>query len=149
MSKKIKRMIYIVCTLWFVVFAQIVITKVYVKKHDVTQAFARNQLVVEESSTQVEDICQKGGLLKGSISGKLTQEQKQRIVKSMFGQEGGTCLYEKETDGYYVAYGFTGGIPLRKQVGGMNINMNIAITYDENEDKSIVYFGVPVIRGDF
>ncbi len=149
MSKKIKGMIYIVCTLWVVVFAQIIITKVYVQKHDVTQAFARNQLVVEESSIAVKDVCQKGGMMKGTIPGKLTSEQKQQIVKNMFGYEGGSCLYEKENDGYYVAYGFTSGIPMLKQVAGMNINMNIAITYDETKDKSIVYFGVPVIRGDF
>ncbi len=149
MSKKIKGMIYIVCTLWMVVFAQIIITKVYVQKNDVTQAFARNQLVVEESSTPVQDVCQKGGVLKGTISGKLTTAQKHQIVQNMFGYEGGNCLYEKETDGYYVAYGFTSGIPMLKQVAGMNINMNIAITYDETEDKSVVYFGVPVIRGDF
>lgn len=149
MRKKVKRMIYIVCMLWVVVFAQMITTRLYVQKQDVTQAFARNQLVIEQSSTSIRNVCRSGGTLKGTIPGRLTKEEKQEIVASMYGYEGGRCLYEKESEGYYVSYGFTNGIPLTKKVGGMNINMNIAITYDEKEDKSIVYFGVPIIQGDY
>ncbi len=48
-----------------------------------------------------------------------------------------------------MAYGFTSGIQLVKKVNGKTINMNVAVTYDENEDKTIVYFGVPIYNGDF
>lgn len=149
MTTKMKRMIYIVCILWVVVFAQMITTRLYVQKQDVTQAFARNQLVVEQSSTSIRNVCRSGGTVKGTIPGQLTRAEKQEIVENMYGYEGGTCLYEKESEGYYVSYGFTNGIPLTKKVSGLNINMNIAITYDENEDKSIVYFGVPIIQGDY
>ncbi len=53
MSKKIKFMIYVACTLWIVVFAQIAVTRIFVSQTDVTQAFARNQLVVEEGSSNM------------------------------------------------------------------------------------------------
>lgn len=56
---------------------------------------------------------------------------------------------EQETKGYYVAYGYTNGINMVKRVNGKMINMNVAITYDENEDKSVVYFGVPILNQDF
>lgn len=149
MSKKVKFMIYVACTLWIAVFAQIVITKVYVAGNDVTQAFARNQLVIEESSRAVGDVCKEGGWIMGKVPGKLSSEQKERIANTFFGYEGGGCLFDQETGGYYVAYGFTNGIPVVKKVNGKTINMNIAITYDEEEDKSLVYFGVPVINADF
>lgn len=149
MSKKVKFIIYVACTLWIVVFAQIMVTKIAVGRSDVTQAFARNQLVVEEGSGGFREICQQGGWVKGKISGKLTKEEKRKIADSIFGYEGGTRLSEHAADGFYVAYGFTSGINLVKKVNGKTINMNIAITYDENEDKSVVYFGVPVFNGDF
>lgn len=149
MSKKVKFMIYVACTLWIAVFAQIIITKAYVAGNDVTQAFARNQLAIEESSGAVGDVCKEGGWIMGKVSGKLSSEQKENIAHTFFGYEGGGCLFDQEADGYYVAYGFTNGIPLVKKVNGKTINMNIAITYDEEEDKSLVYFGVPVINKDF
>ncbi len=149
MTRKVKTMIYIVGTLWLVVFAQMAMTKIYVKNHDVTQAFARNQLVLETGNQDMQQICQRGGMVQGTISGKLSPEKRDALVKDMFGYEGGNCVYARDNSDYYVAYGFTNGIPLVKQVGGTNINMNIAITYDETEDKTRVYFGVPLIREDF
>lgn len=149
MSKKIKLMIYIACTLWIAAFVQIIVTKAFVSRSDVTQAFARNQLVVEEGSTPFESICQEGGWVKGNIPGKLSYEEQQQIADNIFGYEGGSRLYEYTDGGYYVAYGFTSGISKLKKVNGKTINMNIAISYDETRDKSVVYFGVPIFNGDF
>lgn len=67
MSKKVKLMIYVACTLWIAVFAQIIVTKVFVSQSDVTQAFARNQLVVTEGSASIPDICQEGGWVMGKF----------------------------------------------------------------------------------
>lgn len=149
MRKKIKCMIYVVCTLWIVVFVQIILTKAYVNKNDVTQAFARNQLVIEGENTKIGDLCREGGCVMGKIPGKLTLEEKKKIADSIFGYEGGSRIFEQEESGYYVTYGYTNGINMIRRVNGKAINMNIAITYDENEDKSLVYFGVPFITGDF
>lgn len=149
MKKKIKYMIYIVCMLWIVAFVQIILTKAYVNKNDVTQAFARNQLMIEENNTKISDLCREGGCIMGKISGKLTLEEKKKIADSIFGYEGGSRIFEQEESGYYVTYGYTNGINMIRKVNGRMINMNIAITYDENEDKSLVYFGVPFVTEDF
>lgn len=150
MSKKVRRMIYVACTLWIAVFAQIAVTKLCVRQGDVTQAFARNQLAVTEgSSSQIRDICRDGGWIMGTIPGRLTDAERRRIADSIFGYEGGSRVSEHTQGGYYVAYGFTSGIDLIKRVNGKTINMNIAISYDENEGKSNIYFGVPIYNGDF
>ncbi len=149
MQKKIKTLIYIVCTLWIAAFAQILITRFAVEKNDMVQAFARNQLVVREQNRTLENIGREGGWIRGEIPGKLTEEKKQELAHDLFGYEGGACLYEKETGSYYVAYGYSSGIDFRKQVGGETINMNIAITYDEEQDKSNIYFAVPLLNQDF
>lgn len=149
MTKKIKCMIYIVCTLWIVVFAQIVITKAYVGHNDMTQAFARNQLAIAGQSGELSDICRGGGWIMGKIPGKLSEEEKERMAKSLFGYEGGTCLFQHEDGDFFVAYGYTNGIDQIKRINGKTINMNVAITYNEQEDKSLVYFGVPILNMDF
>ena len=48
-----------------------------------------------------------------------------------------------------MAYGYTHGIDQIKRINGKTINMNVAITYNEQEDKSLVYFGVPILNMDF
>lgn len=149
MRKKIKIMIYIACTLWIVVFAQIIITRAYVSRNDMTQAFARNQLAIADQSGELPEICRKGGWIVGKIPGKLSDGEKERMAKSLFGCEGGSSLLEHEAGDFYVAYGYTNGIDFLKKVNGKTINMNVAITYDEQEDKSIVYFGVPILNMDF
>lgn len=149
MSKKIKGMIYIACTLWIVFFSQVIVTKLYVGQADVTQAFARNQLVVEKSSTEIDNICKDGGWLLGKVPGKLTREEKQKITDSIFGYMGGANINEHDGSDYYVAYGYSNGINIVKKVNGRTINMNVAITYDEINDKSYVYFGVPIMNLDF
>lgn len=149
MSRKIKWMISVVCTLWIVVFVQIIMTKAYVHQNDVTQAFARNQLAIAAQSGELRQISREGGWLMGTVPGKLSSEEKKKLVQSLFGYEGGGSMMEKETAGYYLAYGYTNGIDLVRQIAGKKINMNVAITYDEEEDKSLVYFGVPVLNQDF
>lgn len=149
MRRKVKIMIYVACTLWIAVFAQIAVTKVMVGRSDVTQAFARNQLAVSEGSVRIQDINREGGWIRGEIPGRLSVEEKRKITDDIFGYEGGSRLYEYAEDGYYVAYGFTSGIDQIKRVNGRTINMNIAISYNENEDKSIVFFGVPIFNGEF
>lgn len=149
MKKKIKFTIYIACTLWLVVFAQIVITKVYVKRNDMAQAFARNQLAIEGQSAELKEVCKEGGWVLGKIPGKLSSDEKERIAEELFGYEGGASLMSQETGDFYVAYGYTHGINIIKKVNGETINMNVAITYDEQEDKSLVYFGVPILNLDF
>ncbi len=149
MKKKIKIMIYIACTLWIVVFAQIIITRAYVSRNNMTQAFARNQLAIAGQSGELPEICREGGWIVGKVPGKLSDAQKERMAKSLFGYEGGSSLLEHETGDFYVAYGYTNGIDFLKRVNGKTINMNVAITYDEQQDKSIVYFGVPILNMDF
>lgn len=78
MSRKIKIMISVVCTLWIVVFAQIILTKAYVKRNDMTQAFARNQLAIAAQSGELPEICQEGGWVMGKLPGKLSTEEKKR-----------------------------------------------------------------------
>lgn len=149
MNKKIKFTIYIASTLWLVFFAQIMITKLYVSKNNVTQAFARNQLAIQQQSTGSADICREGGWVMGKLAGKLTLEEKKEIAEDIFGYEGGGSQFDHEEDNFYVAYGFSNGINMSQKVNGKRINMNIAITYDENQDKSIVYFGVPILFDNF
>ena len=129
--------------------AQIIMTKAYVNRNDMTQAFARNQLAIAAQSGELPDICQEGGWIMGKMPGRLSTEEKQKIAQSLFGYEGGGNIMEQETKGYYVAYGYTNGINMVQRVNGKMINMNVAITYDENEDKSVVYFGVPILNQDF
>lgn len=149
MSRKLIIVIGFTGMLWLVVLAQTALTKVYVKNDSATEAFARNQLVVVDGSDSMKELFQKGGWIQGELSGKLSDEERQALAKRIFGMEGGMSRMEQTTKDYYVAYGYSQGIPFNKKVNGTRFNMNVAITYDEIENKTVVSLGVPLLNLDF
>ena len=149
MKRKIKCAIFCMILCWIVALVQLTMTRFYVNHNNVTQAFARNQLVLDSTSTKLTELPQKGGTLKGHLSGQLSEEQQKQLVSRLFHTWGGTIQSEQTTENYYVAYGYTSGISFYKKINGERINLNIAITYHEIADETTIYLGIPLLTTDF
>ena len=117
--------------------------------NDATQAFARNQLILESDVDSFQNLSQKGGQIKGHLSGEMTSSQKEQLASRLFHVWGGVLKDTRQTSDYYVAYGYTSGIAFCKKINGQKINLNLAITYDEISDETTVYLGVPLLNTDF
>ena len=149
MKRKIKLALICMCLCWIVAFVQLAMTRFYLSHNDATQAFARNQLILESDASSFQNLSEEGGLIKGRLSGRLTSDQKEKLASRLFHVWGGALKNTHQTSDYYVAYGYTSGIAFCKKINGQRINLNLAITYDEISDETTVYLGVPLLKTDF
>ena len=157
MLRKFRIIIFLVAALWLVALVQILITRFYVSHTSFTQAFARNQVevITDETRQQEKDLrnrAQKNQCVVGSVDGKLSESERAGLVRKLFGEFGGVAVSdgsESIFSDYYVAYGYTTGIKNSRKIGGRRINLNVAISYDEEKNKTKIYMGSPLINTDF
>lgn len=141
--------------LWLVVLVQTVITRLYVSRTAFEQAFARNQIAVEKDSaadTDARNVRVGNQCREGVISGKLGQEEKYKLAQDIFRDFGGEVVMSsvgEQDENYFVAYGYTRGGKKNKNVNGRAVNLTVAISYDEGEDKTHIVLGTPLINSDF
>lgn len=102
------------CLCWIVAFAQFAMTRFYLSHNDATQAFARNQLILENDTDSFQILSQEGGQIKGHLSGEMTSSQKEQLASRLFHVWGGALKDTHQTSDYYVAYGYTSGIAFAK-----------------------------------
>lgn len=155
MTKKFKCVAAAAALLWAVVLIQIIVTRFFVSHTDFTQAFARNSVSVsssQEASADSKNEKQGNVCTEGVVAGKLSRDQQEALAEDLFNSMGGgTVLSGRSTFGsdYFVAYGYTNGIKKVKKINGKNINMTVAISYDETEDVTRVVMGTPLVNSDF
>lgn len=141
--------------LWLIVLVQTVVTRLYVSRNAFTQAFARNQIAVERDSEAAADsrnVEEGNQCQEGTIPGRLSVDNMQDLAQDMFRQMGGVEVMassESDDNGYFVAYGYTRGLDTKKKVNGRDINLNIAMSYDEEKNITRVVMGTPLINSDF
>ncbi len=138
--------------LWLVVLVQIFVTRLYVSDADFTQAFAKNKLVVLRENTDTRNIREGNTCIEGQVVGKMNRDEMAALAENLFRSMGGGKVLESSasSDGdYYVAYGYTVGISDAKRVNGKNINLNVAVSYDEKNNRTNVIMGTPLINSDF
>lgn len=82
----------------------------------------------------------------GSFKGMLRKEEKDRISKLLIDELQGTTALQYEEGGVYTVYAYTGLINEYIVSMGSKINIQIAISYDEEADKTKVYLATPILN---
>lgn len=152
MKAKFKIAVWAAALLWIVVLIQIAITRLYVSKTDFVQAFARNQLTVDMVNQDRANIQEGNTCLEGYVPGRLGTEEREKLATELFQTMGGTPVMvhsENAEDAYYVAYGYTTGLAYYKKVNGHRINLNVAVCFEEEKDRTRVIMGTPIINSDY
>ncbi len=152
MKRKFKIAVWAAALLWIVVLIQIAITRLYVSKTDFVQAFARNQLTVDMVNQDRANIQEGNTCLEGYVPGRLGTEEREKLATELFQTMGGTPVMvhsDNAEDAYYVAYGYTTGLAYYKKVNGHRINLNVAVCYEEEKDRTRVIMGTPIINSDY
>ena len=98
MRRKLKLAIFCMCLCWIVAFVQFAMTRFYLSHNDATQAFARNQLILESDVDSFQNLSQKGGQIKGHLSGEMTSSQKEQLASRLFHVWGGVL---KDTESLF------------------------------------------------
>ena len=87
--------------------------------------------------------------LKGSIAGELTQKDKVEMIDSVFDDLEARVVLSNTLDTTYNVYGYTKNEKSYVYQMGEKVNVNMAISYDENENMTYIHIASPFINKSF
>lgn len=87
--------------------------------------------------------------LKGSYEGKLSLDEKDMVANRLLEILDAEIVSEYRTEELYTIYGYTSYVEEAIVNKNQKINVNVAINYDEAEEKTHLYLSSPVITGDY
>lgn len=85
----------------------------------------------------------------GSYQGKLSGEEQQAKVKKLLSNLQAKKVDSIKSSNYYTVYAYTGLVDDYIKANGKRININIAITYDEEHDKTEICLATPILNEDY
>ena len=85
----------------------------------------------------------------GSYSGKLTLEERNRAADELLTQMDARIVSENREMDLYTIYGYTPYIAEYQLQEGNAVNVNIAMHYNEEENRTYIYAAVPVIGVEY
>ena len=85
----------------------------------------------------------------GSYNGKLTSQQRDAKVNDILKGLEAKKVDFIDSDSYYTTYAYTGLVKDYIEVTGNRININIVISYNEQEDKTELYLATPILNEEY
>lgn len=85
----------------------------------------------------------------GAYDGLLAMSEWDRIVDSMIHELNGRIVYENRDMELYTVYGYSALLPEYISVNQKKINIQAAMRYEADYDRTVVYLATPMIRGDW
>lgn len=99
------------------------------------------KLKIRETQTTME--------VSSTFVGKLNIDEMNQVADRMIDNLDGKIAYENRSEELYTIYGYTAILPEYIEALGTKLNIHVAITYNESEDKTEVILATPVIRGTY
>ena len=87
--------------------------------------------------------------LVGSIEGTLNSTEKNELADGLLDRLGAKVVTENRDRDIFTIYAYSKGAGSYITIGGNKINMNIAIGYDEEQDRTKVYLASPINSLDY
>lgn len=109
-----------------------------------------------ECKEQIEEIYHEIGMepnvnicLKGKVAGELSASRRQELTGDILEKLNASVVQEIDNENYYCLYGYTSQFERVIYQNGKKINVNLAITYNEEENMSYLRLAVPYISQSF
>ena len=87
--------------------------------------------------------------LVGSLEGALNSTEKNELADGLLDRLGAKVVTENRDNDIFTIYAYSKGAGSYITIGGNKINMNIAIGYDEEQNRTKVYLASPVNSLDY
>ncbi len=87
--------------------------------------------------------------LVGSLEGALNSTEKNELADGLLDRLGAKVVTENRDNDIFTIYAYSKGAGSYITIGGNKINMNIAIGYDEEQDRTKVYLASPINSLDY
>lgn len=88
-------------------------------------------------------------LMIGFQEGKLSKKSYSNTINGIFSSVGGRISGEVEEENYFSITGYVPNIEEKLKVGQRDVNIQVAMAYDELENKTYIYIGSPLVYSDY
>lgn len=85
----------------------------------------------------------------GRLPGELETEEKDALVEKLLKSISANTVRQQKGDGLYTVYAYTKIEEESQKVNGEKVNVNVAVTYDEEADCTRLYLAVPYLTQDY
>lgn len=85
----------------------------------------------------------------GTMPGWLDLEDRNRLGDELLDKLSAKIMQEYRSEDLFTIYGYTNILNEYEEIGGKKVNVNIAITYDEEQDVSQIYLATPYLMEDY
>lgn len=88
-------------------------------------------------------------VIKGKIYGEIDKEQENKIAKGILKSFQAKEIFNGQNNEHMNVYGYTEILQDYVAIGSEKININVAFSYDEQENITYVYIGSPIVNYDY
>lgn len=88
-------------------------------------------------------------LMIGFREGKLTKNSYRETINGIFSAIGGRINGEVEEENYFSKTGYVPNMEEKLKIGRKDVNIQVAMAYDELENKTYIYIGSPLVYSDY
>lgn len=85
----------------------------------------------------------------GTYPGELKLDDKNQLTNQMIQSLGARITYENRADHLYTVYAYSAGLNEYISVGKSKVNIQVAMTYNEKTNETIVYLATPIMNGSY
>lgn len=85
----------------------------------------------------------------GAYDGKLALSEWNRLANQILEELSGKIIYENRDPELYTIYAYSSQLPEYLSVDGKKINIQVALRYEEDNDRTVLYLASPILRGDW
>ncbi|MCI8372477.1 MAG: hypothetical protein HFI75_08785 [Lachnospiraceae bacterium] len=85
----------------------------------------------------------------GEMQGSISQEERDSLVEHLLESISGKVCQKHEEAGVYTVYAYTDLVEEYQRINGRNINVTIAVTFDETKNRTKLYLATPLMKEDY
>lgn len=83
------------------------------------------------------------------IEGKLTQEEQKEMAEQIFRKLSAKQVFSCQVEGMQSFYGQSEQIREKIHTNGVDVNLQVAFSYEEEKQRTICYIGTPILNNEY
>ena len=87
--------------------------------------------------------------ISGYYEGKMSREEQRIAAETLFDRMKAVRRDEIDEEELYTVYGYSSDGGEARSVAGVPVNVNLAVTYDEQLDRTVFRLGCPMIGTEY
>ncbi|MCI9486606.1 MAG: hypothetical protein HFI64_06420 [Lachnospiraceae bacterium] len=111
-----------------------------------TANFSRIDCRIYRGSASGEGVCLE---MEGRLPGRLSREEQRGLAEALLERMGARRVAGVDEETLYTVYAYAKGAGATKTLPEGEVNLNLAVSYDELEDETVFHLGCPILVSDW